>query len=71
MDRAVNSKKVICNSCGDILNSDRERISLLCVSCKSANEGDYKIYIKEPLGTRREFRQMSAAQSMINKSIKF
>lgn len=71
MGRAVNSKKIICRSCGDILNNDRARISPFCISCRSANEGDYKIYIKEPLGTRKEFRQMSSAQSMINKSIKF
>ena len=71
MDRVINSKKVICNSCGVTLNNDRARISSFCVNCKSVTEGDYKIYIEETLGTREEFRQMSSAQSMINKSIKF
>ena len=71
MGRTVNSKKTICKSCGDRLNRDRARISSLCVTCKSAIEGDYKIYVKEPLGTRKEFRQMSSVQSMINRTIKF
>ena len=71
MGRAVNSKKIICKSCGDRLSSDRARMSSLCVTCKSAIEGDYKIYVKEPLGTRKEFRQMSSAQLMINRTIKF
>ena len=71
MGRTVNSKKIICKSCGDGLNNNRARISSLCVTCKSAIEGDYKIYVKEPLGTRKEFSQMSSAQSFINRSLKF
>ena len=53
------------------MHKDRANISNICVDCKAETEGDFKVYIKESLGTREEFRQMSSAQSIINKSIKF
>ena len=71
MNKYIDPKEIRCNRCRNIMHKDRANISNICVDCKAETEGDFKVYIKESLGTREEFRQMSSAQSIINKSIKF
>ena len=71
MDQSINTNKSICKSCGDHIQIERAKFSNKCVPCKTKQEGDFYIYIDEPLGTRKEFREMSSAQSRINRSIKF
>ena len=71
MSERHNHNSIKCKICGTELSNQRAKISKTCVPCKETSEGDFRIYINEPLGTREEFRMMSSKQSMTNKQVKF